>query len=88
MTRDDLIAHHVEALVGLGWRWEGRGLIPRWDTKLVTALNDQQLSQEAIKVCAVGAAATVLGCIDCFKEPLAMLAEFGKVNRQAVDCLL
>jgi hypothetical protein len=48
MTRDDLIAHHVEALVGLGWRWEGRGLIPRWDTKLVTALNDQQLSQEAI----------------------------------------
>ena len=48
MNRDDLIAHHVEALVGLGWRWEGRGLIPRWDTKLVTALNDQQLSQEAI----------------------------------------
>jgi hypothetical protein len=48
MTRDDLIAHHVEALVGLGWRWEGRGLIPCWDTKLVTAFDDQQLSQEAI----------------------------------------
>jgi len=48
MNRDDLIAHHVEALVGLGWRWEGRGLIPRWDGRMVTALNDQQLSQEAI----------------------------------------
>ncbi len=29
-NRDELIAEHVEALVGLGWRWEGRGLIPTW----------------------------------------------------------
>lgn len=28
--RDVIIARHVEALVGLGWRWEGRGLIPCW----------------------------------------------------------
>lgn len=30
MKRDELVARHVEALVGLGWRWEGRGLIPCW----------------------------------------------------------
>ena len=30
MNRDALIAQHVEALIGLGWRWEGRGLIPAW----------------------------------------------------------
>jgi hypothetical protein len=30
MNRDALIAKHVEALIGLGWRWEGRGLIPCW----------------------------------------------------------
>jgi len=28
MDTETLIAHHVEALVGLGWRWEGRGLVP------------------------------------------------------------
>ena len=26
--REQAIAAHVEALVQLGWRWEGRGLIP------------------------------------------------------------
>ena len=26
--RETAIAAHVEALVQLGWRWEGRGLIP------------------------------------------------------------
>lgn len=30
MNRDKEIARHVEALVALGWRWEGRGLIPTW----------------------------------------------------------
>jgi len=30
MNRDAVIAEHVEALIGLGWRWEGRGLIPTW----------------------------------------------------------
>ena len=48
MTRDDLIAHHVEALVGLGWRWEGRGLIPGWNTQNVTAFDDQTVSQESV----------------------------------------
>jgi len=28
--RDAIVARHVEALVSLGWRWEGRGLIPCW----------------------------------------------------------
>ena len=48
MNRDDLIAHHVEALVGLGWRWEGNALIPRWDAQPVTAFDDQRLSLETI----------------------------------------
>ena len=26
--KETAIASHVEALVQLGWRWEGRGLIP------------------------------------------------------------
>ena len=26
--REQAIAAHVEALVQLGWRWEGRGLVP------------------------------------------------------------
>jgi len=30
MDREALIAQHVEALVGLGWHWEGRGLVPGW----------------------------------------------------------
>ena len=28
INRDAEIARHVEALVSLGWRWEGRGLVP------------------------------------------------------------
>lgn len=24
------VAHHVEALVELGWRWQGRALAPGW----------------------------------------------------------
>ena len=48
MNRDDLIAHHVEALVGLGWRWEGRALVPSWHGQTVTALNDQRLAMETV----------------------------------------
>lgn len=25
------VAHHVEALIGLGWHWEGRSLAPGWE---------------------------------------------------------
>ena len=26
-----LVASHVEALIELGWHWEGRGLMPGWE---------------------------------------------------------
>jgi hypothetical protein len=35
MTLDQMelaVASHVEALVQLGWRWEGRGLVPTIQT--------------------------------------------------------
>lgn len=49
MDTETLIAHHVEALIGLGWRWEGRGLIPGFRTAHhLTADDDQKLSQELI----------------------------------------
>jgi hypothetical protein len=49
MDTETLIAHHVEALIGLGWRWEGRGLIPTLQTaKQLTAEHQQKLSQELI----------------------------------------
>ena len=35
MTLDQMelaVASHVEALVQLGWRWEGRGLVPTVQT--------------------------------------------------------
>jgi hypothetical protein len=48
MDTDTLVAHHVEALIGLGWRWEGRGLVPTFCAKRVTAFNCQKLSQESI----------------------------------------
>ena len=28
--KEQAVATHVEALVALGWRWEGRGLIPTY----------------------------------------------------------
>jgi hypothetical protein len=48
MNREQLIAQHVEALVGLGWRWEGRGLVPRWCGEQLPADVDQQLATELI----------------------------------------
>ena len=48
MTLDDLIAHHVEALIDLGWRWEGRGLVPTLRVQKVPGVNYQVLSTEEI----------------------------------------
>lgn len=48
MDTETLVAHHVEALIGLGWRWEGRGLVPTLCAEKVTAFNSQKLSQESI----------------------------------------
>ena len=48
MELEALIAHHVEALSGLGWRWEGRGLVPTLRAKNVPAINSQKLSHESI----------------------------------------
>ena len=31
--REATIAAHVEALVAMGWRWEGRGLIPTYQAE-------------------------------------------------------
>lgn len=51
MNRDELIAKHVEALVGLGWRWEGRGLVPTWIPAelLVTPLNQTKENDDATR---------------------------------------
>ena len=48
MNKDLEIAQHVEALIGLGWRWEGRGLVPGWQPQNMTAIDDQQLLRESI----------------------------------------
>jgi hypothetical protein len=48
MDTETLIAHHVEALIGLGWRWEGRGLVPTLRGKNMPAFNSQKLSAESI----------------------------------------
>ena len=37
------VAAHVEALVALGWHWEGRYLAPRYDA-----------SRETVNVCTFG----------------------------------
>lgn len=31
--KEQAIAAHVEALVAMGWRWEGRGLIPTYQAE-------------------------------------------------------
>ena len=31
--KEQAVAAHVEALVSLGWRWEGRGLIPTYQAE-------------------------------------------------------
>ena len=48
MSTEQQIAQHVEALIGLGWRWEGRGLVPAWHGKSLPTVQHQQLSQELI----------------------------------------
>ena len=48
MKTEQQIAQHVEALIGLGWRWEGRGLVPAWHGKSLPTVQRQQLSQELI----------------------------------------
>ena len=50
MDTETLVAHHVEALIGLGWRWEGRGLVPTFSGQNVTAFNSQKLSTETINL--------------------------------------
>ena len=48
MDAETLIAHHVEALIDLGWRWEGRGLVPTLRARKVIGVNHQLLSTEEI----------------------------------------
>ena len=48
MDSETLIAHHVEALIDLGWRWEGRGLVPTLHAQKVPGVNHQLLSTEEI----------------------------------------
>lgn len=48
MDAETLVAHHVEALIGLGWRWEGRGLVPSFDAKNLTAFDSQKLASETV----------------------------------------
>ena len=48
MDAETLIAHHVEALIDLGWRWEGRGLVPTLHARKVPVVNYQVLSTEEI----------------------------------------
>ena len=48
MDQEALIAHHVEALIGLGWKWEGRGLAPSLCAKNMPTFDSQKLSQETI----------------------------------------
>ena len=48
MDSETLVAHHVEALIDLGWRWEGRGLVPTLRARKVPVVNHQLLSTEEI----------------------------------------
>ncbi len=48
MGTEQQIAQHVEALIGLGWRWEGRVLVPAWQGQTLPKVQHQQLSQELI----------------------------------------
>ena len=31
--KEQAVAAHVEALVSMGWRWEGRGLVPTYQAE-------------------------------------------------------
>jgi len=49
MDRETLVAHHIEALVGLGWQWSGSGLVPGpCYVSLLPNVDDQQLANELI----------------------------------------
>jgi hypothetical protein len=49
MTNTDTqTAKHVEALISLGWRWEGRALVPAWQGQRLPTVQHEQLSQELI----------------------------------------
>ncbi len=48
MSVEEIAALHVEALVSLGWRWEGRGLIPSWNAQRLPTVTDQRLATELI----------------------------------------
>jgi len=46
MTRDDIcpeweqkVATHVEGLISLGWKWEGRGLVPSFNAWSVLSVD-------------------------------------------------
>ena len=47
--REAAIASHVEALVAMGWRWEGRGLIPTIQTGWRADPVSAELSEIRIK---------------------------------------
>jgi hypothetical protein len=43
--KEQAVAAHVEALFQLGWRWEGRGLVPTIDSASTTkTTHDNALS--------------------------------------------
>ncbi len=54
LMRQELMAHHVEQLVGLGWRWEGEYLSPYSesanyaDSEYLTSIHTDPLSRELV----------------------------------------
>ena len=47
--REAAVAAHVEALHSLGWRWEGRGLVPTIQTGWMADPKSANLSEIRIK---------------------------------------
>ena len=54
MTHDDVcpvwerkVAGHVEQLISLGWRWEGRGLVPSVGAWHVTDVDSQDKGSQS-----------------------------------------
>jgi hypothetical protein len=47
--REAAVASHVEALYALGWRWEGRGLVPTIQTGCKFDPKSADLSETRIK---------------------------------------
>ena len=47
--REAAVASHVEALFALGWRWEGRGLVPTIQTGWMAGPKSANLSETRVK---------------------------------------